>query len=199
MGKFKNKKQERYISAPLKLVESPAYKALCWSARSLFWDLRSKFNGFNNGNIGASLTSLRSAGWTSSATLTKCLRELESVGLIEKTRKTVGVEKGSKMCNLYRFTDLPVNEFSKFGISAMRETNEFLFIKTAKEAKERVEGSSAKKSTLHSLNHDASKSKASVVTINSEVEKVIFASTSNGESRKNHQIQREAFKGNGLH
>lgn len=170
MGRLKKVKGERFLKIPQKLIESHAYRALDWSARSLFIDLRGKYNGYNNGNISASLASLREYGWASSATLAKCLRQLESVGLIKKTRQTVGVENGSKMCNLYCFTDLPINEHSKFGIPASRETNDFLFIKSAKEAKELVNASIHKKSTLQLLNQNESKTEGSKVEIGSDIE-----------------------------
>jgi hypothetical protein len=159
MGQVKIKKNEQFISAPKKLLESHAYRALHWSARSLFWDIRSKYNGYNNGDLNASLANLRSAGWTSSATLTKCLRQLEAVGLIQKTRKTVGVENGSKMCNLYRFTDLQVFDVPKHGIKAMRDTNDYVFIKSGKEAQELVKKActGTKKVTIQSVNRDDSK------------------------------------------
>lgn len=184
MGKVKNPKRERFLNIPQKLVDSYAYRALDWSSRSLFIDLRRKYNGFNNGNIGASLASLRDYGWTSSATLAKCLKQLESVGLIKKTRQTVGVENGSKMCNLYCFTDLPINEHSKFGIPASRETNDFLFIKSAKEAKELVNASILKKRTLQILNQNESKTEGSTVVIDSDIEVQHCCDTSFSEGWK---------------
>jgi hypothetical protein len=170
MGKLKKPKSERFLKIPQKLIESHAYRALGWTSRCLFIDLRSKYNGYNNGNINASLASLSAQGWVSSATLSKCLRQLESVGLIQKTRQTVGVENGSKMCNLYRFTDLPVLEHPKQGIAARGETNDYLFIKSLMAAKELINSATSKKNTLQFLNRNDSKNEGSKVKIGSKFE-----------------------------
>lgn len=183
MGRLKKVKGERFLKIPQKLIESHSYIALSWTARCLFIDLRGKYNGYNNGNISASLTSLKGYGWTSSATLANCLRQLESVGLIKKTRQTVGVENGSKMCNLYCFTDLPINEHSKFGISASRETNDFLFIKSAKEAEDLVNASIHKKRRLQILNQKESKTEGSTAVIDSDIEVQLSRSSSFSEGR----------------
>lgn len=170
MVRLKKPNTERFLKIPQKLVESHAYRALDWTSRCLFFDLRAKYNGYNNGNINASLASLRAQGWVSSATLSKCLRQLESVGLIQKTRKTVGVENGSKMCNLYRFTDLPVNENSKLGFPASRETNDYVFIKSLMAAKELINSATHKNSTLQLSNRNDSKNEGSEVDNGSKYE-----------------------------
>lgn len=72
-----------------KLLDSPAFLSLSWADRCLYLALKRKMNGSNNGNIEASLGSLRAAGFTSSATLAKGLRALLTVGLIDKTRQGV--------------------------------------------------------------------------------------------------------------
>lgn len=91
------------------VLESPAWAALGWSSRALYLDLRAKLNKFNNGNIEAALSCLKDRGWSSPTTLTAALRELEGAGLIAKTRQG-GIASLSKVCSLYRFTDLPVFE-----------------------------------------------------------------------------------------
>jgi hypothetical protein len=88
-------------------------------------DLRARVRSNNNGDISAPLSELRHRGWCSAVTLAKALRQLEAVGLLAKTRKTVGVERGSKMCNLYRFTDLEVLELPKKGIDACKATHDY--------------------------------------------------------------------------
>lgn len=193
MGKLKKRNNERFLNIPQKLVESHAYRALDWTSRCLFIDLRAKYNGYNNGNINASLASLREQGWVSSATLSKCLRQLESVGLIQKTRKTVGVENGSKMCNLYRFTDLPVNEHPKQGIAASRETNDYLFIKSLMAADELINSQSRKKNTLHLSNHNDSKNEGSTFNIGSTFEVKPHDDSSIFEGCKQPNIQKNNY------
>lgn len=114
-----------HIRIDLSLLKSPAFIALDPCAKALFIDLRSKVNSFNNGNISAALSELKHRNWRSAVTLAKALRQLESLGFIAKTRKTIGVERGSKMCNLFRFTDLDVFEIPKLGIEAQKATHDY--------------------------------------------------------------------------
>lgn len=116
------------------LLDTPAYLALGWTARALYVDLRRKLGLTNNGNIDATLTTLRHRGWKSSATLHYALQELIEVGLIAQTRQG-GIAYLSKKCSLYRFTDCDVFEHPKLGIPAMKATNEYLRFKNLGEAK----------------------------------------------------------------
>jgi len=106
-------------------LNSPAFVALDACSVKLFLDLRVKLNGSNNGNINATLSELKHHGWRSSATLTKSIKQLESAGFIAKTRTSIGVCNGSKVCNLYRFTDLDCFEVPKLQITACKATNDF--------------------------------------------------------------------------
>ena len=91
------------------LMHSPAYRVLSRSARALFFDMRVKLNGSNNGNIEATLKTLRHAGWSSGHTIASALYELQAVGFIVRTRSgSYAIGKGQ--CALYAFTDLDVFE-----------------------------------------------------------------------------------------
>lgn len=140
MGKLKVKGASilPHIRVDMRLLNSPAYIALDTCAKALYIDLRSKVNTFTNGNLNATLSELKHRNWRSAVTLAKALRQLEAVGLIAKTRKTIGVEKGSKMCNLYRFTDLEVFEMPKLGIAAQKATHDYLAIRGLNEARQMV-------------------------------------------------------------
>jgi hypothetical protein len=116
---------EAHVRITLTLLNSPAFVALDYSAKALFLDMRSRLRGSNNGNLNAAYSELRHRGWKSETTLAKGLRPLEAVGLIRKTRETIGVERGSKVCNLYRFTDVDVYAFPKLEIEAMRSTHDY--------------------------------------------------------------------------
>ena len=148
---------EAHIRINLSLLESPAFIALDWTARALFLDLRNRMRSSNNGNISAALSELRHRGWTSSTTLAKALRQLEAVGLVRKTRQTIGVERGSKVCNLYRFTDIEVFERPKLGIEACKATDDYKAFKTLTEARRAVSEASTprKKTALQKLHRDA--------------------------------------------
>ncbi|WP_051237494.1 hypothetical protein [Ottowia thiooxydans] len=134
---------DKFVGVNLSLLNSPAYIALDRSSQALFFDLRVKLNGFNNGNINAALSELRHRGWTAPVTLAKALRQLEAAGFIAKTRATIGVENGSKVCNLYRFTDLEVFENLKLHIDAMKPTHEYLAAKTLTEARRVIKAATA--------------------------------------------------------
>lgn len=162
MGRDKkpDQKIEAHIRVNLTLLNSPAYIALDWSARALFTDMRSKVRGSNNGNINATLSELRHRGWRSPATLAKALRQLEAVGLIAKTRKTIGVKAGSKVCNLYRFTDLDCFEVPKLEIAAVKATHDYKMFTTLNEAQHAIASASPpkKKTTLQKMYRDATNS-----------------------------------------
>lgn len=151
-----------HIRIDLSLLNSPAFIALDWTARALFLDLRSRVRSTNNGNIDAALSVLKHRGWASSTTLAKALRQLEAVGLLRKTRQTIGIARGSKFCNLYRFTDLPVLERPDLGVEAYKATCEFKAFKTLTDARCVVSAASTprKKTALQQVHCVAAESAA---------------------------------------
>lgn len=92
--------QGRHVRIYCTLLDSLAWRVMGWSSRALFLDMRSSVNGSNNGNLSATLASLKHRGWKSAATLANALFELQALGFIAKTRGG-GVEHGSKVCSLY--------------------------------------------------------------------------------------------------
>ncbi|NMM13580.1 MAG: hypothetical protein HHJ17_08600 [Rhodoferax sp.] len=187
-------KVEAHIRVNLSLLDSPAFIALDWTARALFLDLRHRMRGTNNGNISAALSELKSRGWNSSATLVKALRQLEALGFLRKTRQTIGVMRGSKVCNLYRFTDSEVYERAKLGIPAMNPTDEYKAFKTLDEARQAVAKSMAseKKTALQKMNRDASETEAIGPIDASEIEVTPTGVTSKNEASKNVQTSHKA-------
>lgn len=155
---------EAHIRIPLEVLQSPAFIALPASAVKLYIDMISALRTTNNGNINAAMTDLRHRGWTAPATLAKSLRQLEAVGLIAKTRETVGVNRGSKMCNLYRFTDRDVFGHPKLNIEAQKETRDYRKFTSLTEARKAVDAAAApkpkKKTTLQKLKRDATETVA---------------------------------------
>jgi hypothetical protein len=116
------------------LVDSMAWRALSWVEQGLYIAMRRKLRATNNGNIEATLATLRHAGITSPATLSKGLKTLQAVGLIAKTRQG-GIAWGVKHCSLYRFTDEAVFEQPRQGIKPCKATNEWQQFKTLAEAR----------------------------------------------------------------
>lgn len=123
----------RHIRVYGTLLNSPAYRVLGFAAKALFIDLREKLTGTNNGNIEAVMSILKHKGWTSPGTLATALYELRTMGFLVQTRGG-GVEVGSKVCSLYRFTDLEVFEQPKQGIQACKATHDYLQFKSVAEA-----------------------------------------------------------------
>lgn len=120
-----------------KLLDTPAYLALSKTARALYVDLRRQLGQTNNGNIEATLTTLKHRGWRSSATLHSALKELLEAGLIAQTRQG-GIAYLSKQCSLYRFTDVDVFDQPKIGVAAMKATHDYRRFGSLGEAKAAV-------------------------------------------------------------
>ena len=122
------------------------WRALSFSAQCLYMAMRRKLGKTNNGNIEATVFTMREQGFTAAATLFKALRELQAVGLIAKTRQG-GIARSTKECNLYRFTDLETYECPKKRVTDHLATNEWRHFKTLADAKGAIEAAhmSAKK------------------------------------------------------
>lgn len=159
MGRDKKPPVAAHIRIKLDILSSPAYIALEYSAKALYLDLRFKLRSSNNGNISASFNDLKHRGWRSPTTLAKALRQLEAIGLLAKTRKTIGVQNGSTLCNLYRFTDEPVNRRPDLQIESQRATHDYKRIDSLRLAKSLIkqakQASAKKKSTLQKLASNA--------------------------------------------
>ena len=133
-GKLPRDPRGGHVRLHWNIIDSVAWCALSWADQGLWIAMRRKLTGSNNGNIEATLGALRDAGFTSSASLSKSLRALLTVGLIAKTRQG-GITHGSKLCSLYRFTDEAMHEWVKLGIKAMPPTNDWHSFKTLAEVR----------------------------------------------------------------
>ena len=160
------------------IIDSMAWKALDWSARGLYVEMRRKLQSTNNGNIEASLGTLRHSGVKSSATLAKGLRSLQAVGLIETTRQG-GIAVGQKFCSLYRFTDEATFEHPKLGVKASLAGNRWKQFTTLAEARAALKTAHAaakrpdkNKLGLQKLKRVGSKTEASTRILDSDSEAV---------------------------
>lgn len=138
-------KVEQHYRTPLAVANSPAWRVLHFSSKALWGDMRATLTSFNNGDISAALSQLKHRGWSSPSTLAKALRQLEAMGFIAATRRTIGVERGSKVCNLYRFTDIEVFEQSKKNIEAVKATRDWVRFTSVADAQRAVDEASAPK------------------------------------------------------
>ncbi len=119
------------------MLKSPAWVALSSSAIHLFVDMRLKLNSFNNGNIDAVFSELRHRGWKSKTTMHKALRELETLGFIVMTRQG-GIASMSRICSLYRFTDMEAFNVPKLGVTASKATHDYRRFTSLREARAEV-------------------------------------------------------------
>jgi hypothetical protein len=173
-----------FVRIYTEVLDSPSWLALSSVSVRLYLVLRRKLfaSGHNNGNISAALTTVRSSGITSSASLAKALRELQAVGLIATTRKSVGVERGSKVCCLYRFTDQDCHAVPKLAIEAVSATHDWRKFKTIDQARAAIhaaeqaatrkagDASAKKKRTVRNLNCIDSKSELMTLSDSSKSE-----------------------------
>lgn len=115
------------------LMNSPAWRVLSFSGRSLYFDMRVNLTKYNNGNINATFSELQHRGWQSKTTLHKALRELEALGFIAQTRQG-GIACLSRVCSLYRFTDREVFSDDKIGIPKVKATHDYLLFASVRDA-----------------------------------------------------------------
>jgi hypothetical protein len=159
------------------IVNSPAWLALPFSTRALYVQLRVKLKQSNNGNIEATLGTLRHSGFKSPATIFRALRELETVGLMEKTRQG-GIAAGGRLCNLYRFTDQECWEQPKLGLPARKATKDWEAWKAIRDAEAAIAAAHlaakrpAKKNAtkLQEMNRINSKSESVAANVATETE-----------------------------
>ncbi|CAH2808490.1 MAG: hypothetical protein CBARDMAM_5592 [uncultured Caballeronia sp.] len=127
MATKKNKPDPRESWTPLyaEMITCHAYRVLSGPSKHLLWDLKSMCNGKNNGSIGAPLSAMKARfGWTSSSVLSRSLYELRTMGFIA-LMKQGGLREGTRVCSLYRFTDLPVYEDKQTGRQAVGQTFDY--------------------------------------------------------------------------
>lgn len=99
------KGKSKFLGIPHNVLESSAYNALNgWSVKLLV-DIGKQYTGFNNGDLSAAYSQLKKQGWRSPSTLSKALKHLQEVGLIQLTR-----QGGKNRCSLYAITWQPVND-----------------------------------------------------------------------------------------
>jgi len=87
------------------LLSCEDFISLKGNSMKLLIDIGSQYNGYNNGDLCASLSVLRSRGWNSNQQLTKALKELLNKNLILLTKQG-GLHMGP---NLYAITWQPID------------------------------------------------------------------------------------------
>jgi hypothetical protein len=95
-----------WLPVPLPFLSSRAFAELSLHARAMLFDLFSMLgaNARRNGDLSAPPSTMRARGWTSNATRTAALRELEEAQIIVVTRRG-----NRSRCALYAVTLWPLD------------------------------------------------------------------------------------------
>lgn len=94
---------------PRHVWRHPDYQNLSGNAVKLLMDFACQYNGRNNGDLTAALSVLGPRGWRSKGTIQRALRELQTTGMIIKTREGRFLNPGG-VCDLYALTWKPIDE-----------------------------------------------------------------------------------------
>jgi hypothetical protein len=98
-GRATGRSGPSFLALQHRMLDHPRFLALSGRAIKTLLYLARQFRGKNNGDLQATWTLARSAGFKSSANLRSALQELEDAGFIVRTR-----QGGRNSCNLYALT-----------------------------------------------------------------------------------------------
>ena len=98
--------QEQYVKLSYRMLRSPAWRSLGGPAVKVYFELRSRYMGSNNGQLTLSLDEATRLLGLGKATVGRALVELEAKGFIVKTKQ--GRWYG-RLASEYAVTDKPVN------------------------------------------------------------------------------------------
>ncbi len=101
-NKGRSKGDGQYIRLPYAMVHHPAWRGLSSAAVKVFIELRSRFNGANNGKLSLSLEEGAGLLGMSKSTVARALNELRAQGL--SSRRSMGNGTGGKPLR-WRVTD----------------------------------------------------------------------------------------------
>lgn len=96
---------------PKVVLENDRFYTLNPQAKVILLYIASQYNGYNNGDLCATLSVFKKYGFTSNDTLTRSLKQLEINGLIVRTR--IGGkdwQTGGNLPSLYAITWQPIDE-----------------------------------------------------------------------------------------
>lgn len=96
---------------PIVVLENQRYFSINPSAKVLLNYIARQYNGYNNGDLCATLSLLKQFGFNSQDTLTRSIKQLEQNGLIERTRQG-GKDwaTGQNLPTLFALTWQPIDE-----------------------------------------------------------------------------------------
>ena len=104
-SKGRSKGEEQYWKVPYIMLRSPAWRSLGGPAVKVYMELRTRFNGRNNGDLSLSLDEAKRLLAIGKSTAQRAFKELEAKGFIRETRR--GQWYG-RLASLYALTDRPL-------------------------------------------------------------------------------------------
>lgn len=147
-------------------LDCHAWRVLTPTEVALYIALRRQYNGGNNGDISATMSTMKHFGFGSSATLAKSLRTLLTVGLIAKTRDTGGLTHNGALCCLYRFTDEPCLARPAKGIPKSNASHDHLRWKSRSEVDAAINAAHAAAKRPNHPNSDLGKAHSKLQGLN---------------------------------
>ena len=102
------KEAGNFLRIPSVVLDSPNFRALSHKSKALILDIGARYNGFNNGDLAAPWSWMKTRGWKSKDTLHRALVELQHFGMIELTR-----QGGLLGPSLYAFTWMAIDPCNK--------------------------------------------------------------------------------------
>ncbi len=84
--KGRSKRGERFVPIPYTMLRSDAWRSLSGAAVKVYVELRSRYNGGNNGDLSLSMDEAKRLLHLGKATVSRAFIELEEKGFIRKTR-----------------------------------------------------------------------------------------------------------------
>ena len=106
-AKGRSKSQSQYLSIPYIMAHSLAWRSLSGPAVKLYIELRSRYNGSNNGDLSVSLDEAARLLGLGKATVSRAFKELESKGFIKMNQPG---EWYRRRATTYVVTDRPYND-----------------------------------------------------------------------------------------
>jgi hypothetical protein len=108
MGKKRPKSAAPFANIPHVVFECPDFIDLTPYALKLLMELAYQYNGFNNGDLCASITLMKKRGFKSRTTLKRAIDELTATRMIVLTR-----QGGKNLASLYAIAWQPIDECPK--------------------------------------------------------------------------------------
>lgn len=105
-AKGRSKGNEQFVPIPYNMARSIAWRSLSGPAVKVYIELRSRFNGFNNGELSLSMDEAKHLLGLGKSTIARALKDLAERGFIAVTRP--GQWYG-RLATTYAVTDRPLN------------------------------------------------------------------------------------------